>query len=1005
MTSLYVLGAWILRVLSASHDALVVPAGLVTAAMPLVVVALAVRTAFRLRSAAWWTLAAAGCTWVVATAVAEVNEVLVEQVTYPSPADALYVLVMPLILSATWMLAHTGSSRSEKLRSLFDGLFIAASVKLVFWLVVLGGERAAELGTLGAVATVIYVVTDILVVTTVQSSREIANRERLDLRLLAIAFTLLTFADGLYAYQRANDSYGGLYVPDLAWLAAFAVLGWGAVHGRQPTGGQVRQKIRDIQLLAVGSAALAATAWTIVAKGELEAMQGGCIIVIALIGSARQYFAQRETDELRAQLEQKIVDLSRSEHRFRAVFDGIHDGIAVVGPDRRLVSVNPSFSRMVGRPAHELIGRDTLSFVALEDRERLLRLAYDHEESITLTQSHLLTASGELLPVETSLANLTDDPTVGGFVLTMRDISQRLDQERQLSESKERFRRSFDAAPIGMVLVRSDGRIIEANGAYARMLGRTVDELVGSPIELTTHPDDIPAERERMAQMLADDSGPVQFEKRLVHAEGHHVWVSMTASIVRLPNGDHEFVKQIEDITERRATLAKLAHNARHDMLTGLANRAHFEERLAEALTAAHGTGERIAVAFFDVDRFKVVNDTLGHRHGDALLRVVASRLAEATRGDDVIARFGGDEFTALFRRIDDEGHARAVAQRVVDHVCRPIESDDGETFVSLSVGIALSTPSMDARAVDHLLRDADAAMYRAKGAGRDRIEVHVEGTPSHSADLMRLANDLHRAQERGELVMHYQPILRLDDGLVRTLEALLRWQHPTRGVVNPSQFIPLAEDTGLIVPIGAWALEEVCRQIAEWNGVRRARGASVLRATVNVSSRQLDGGDFADTVTRILRETGADPDWIWLEITEGALMRDTTETIATMRRLRDLGVHLAIDDFGTGYSSLAYLRRFPVEALKIDRSFVAGLGENEEDTTIVRAIVDLAHALGLFAVAEGVETEAQRAELERIGCELAQGWLFGAALPATAIEDPSAVASWQKLSGSATPR
>ncbi|HEX7094377.1 MAG TPA: EAL domain-containing protein [Acidimicrobiales bacterium] len=1003
-TVLYVLIAWLLRVVAGSNTTAGVVSLVLSTAVPLTVVALTIRTARRLRSRTWWTFAVAGALWVVASVIGEVLEVVRGGSTYPSPAEALFLVVMAILLTATWRFSHSGATRREKLRSLFDGLVIAAALMLVFWSVVLGPAKTDELGTIGSVLITVYVVCDILVVTTVQSSREFLRPESVGLRLLARAFVVFGVADALFAYQVSTDSYGQPWLPDLGWLAAFAMLGWAAYLGGEASGSEVRRRVRNLQLNGAVAAASAAVAVSIVVNGGLTANQAWCVLVVVVVGAARQYFAQTENDELQRRLERQLVARSQSEARFRNVFDGLSDGVAVVTADAHIKEANAALAEMLGVPRDALIGIDAMSLIASEDRERLSRNDWllDKRSLVTVRAR---TASGRSIPIEINVADLVDDPAVGGFVITTRDISERLARERELSESKERFRRAFEAAPIGMLLVASDGRIIAANEAFARMLGRCVDELVGASVESTTHPDDVEAEQRRIRELLESDAATAQWEKRLVRADGRQVWVSVTVSVVRLPSGAHELVKQIEDITERRQVLAQLAYMARYDALTGLANRAHFEERLAEALTVASRQGERVAVAFFDVDRFKVINDTLGHRHGDELLRVVAARLVEATREEDTVARFGGDEFTAVFRGVRDEAEARAIVQRVTEHVCRPIEFGGGETFVSLSVGLALSSPNMDASAVDHLLRDADAAMYRAKGAGRGRVEVHVDGSSVSSVNLLRLSNDLHRAQERGELDVHYQPMVRLDDGHIRTLEALLRWRHPQLGMVTPSQFLPLAEDTGLVVPIGAWVFETVCQQMVEWNAALRATKRPPLRATVNVSSRQLDVEGFSDTVARILARTGADPDWMWLEITEGALMRDTTDTISTLRRLRDLGVHLAIDDFGTGYSSLAYLRRFPVEALKIDRSFVAGLGENDEDTTIVRAIVDLAHALGLFAVAEGVETEAQRDELERIGCELAQGWLFAAAAPASAITDPAAVTGWPSVSGSAALR
>jgi diguanylate cyclase (GGDEF)-like protein len=450
------------------------------------------------------------------------------------------------------------------------------------------------------------------------------------------------------------------------------------------------------------------------------------------------------------------------------------------------------------------------------------------------------------------------------------------------------------------------------------------------------------------------------------------------------------FVCQIEDVTERRARGELLAHQAIHDPLTGLPNRVLFVDRLQRALREG-GHASQLAVLFLDIDHFKVVNDSLGHPAGDRLLVALADRLRATIRPSDTVARFGGDEFTVLCTGVPDEATALELARRLAEAVAKPIALAEGEVFVTASVGIAISGTELETP--ETLLRNADAAMYRAKEQGRARSELFRADAHAQAVRHLRTGNELHRALERGELRMHYQPIVSLETGRIAGFEALLRWEHPKRGLVGPDEFVGLAEETGLVVPIGSWALEESCRQAEYWH----SHGSNIT-ISVNLSPRQLAEPGLPNDVARVLQATRVNPDLVWLEITETALMRDAESAVRALGALRALGVHLAVDDFGTGYSSMTYLKRFPVEALKVDRTFVDGIGRDAEDSAICTAVVSLAHALGLRAVAEGVETPEQIAELRTLGCELAQGYLFGRPAPPDTFGDRPDQQQWASL-------
>jgi diguanylate cyclase (GGDEF)-like protein len=428
--------------------------------------------------------------------------------------------------------------------------------------------------------------------------------------------------------------------------------------------------------------------------------------------------------------------------------------------------------------------------------------------------------------------------------------------------------------------------------------------------------------------------------------------------------------RTLNNVRQLKALNERLEHQAYHDPLTRLANRTRFVDRLEKAL-ARHSEGS-LALLFLDLDNFKLINDSLGHQVGDALLLAVTERLKACARAEDTIARLGGDEFTILLENIPDVHDAVRMAERIAARLEAPFTLAGQEMFVGVSVGITIA--SGDEQGPDDLLRQADVAMYRAKANGKGRYELFDRSMGSRAIERLELETDLRRAVERGEFLLHYQPIINLDTGEVCEVEALVRWQHPRRGLVPPGVFIPLAEETGLIVPLGQWVLEEAARQARRW---QTEFPSTRLTMSVNLSGRQLQRPSVVQDVARVLQGTGLPPASLKLEITESVAMQDAESTIETLRRLKEVGVQLAIDDFGTGFSSLAYLNRFPIDALKVDRSFVARLGDSPEDRAVVRTIVALAKALDLVVTAEGIETIEQAEQLRTQGCDLGQGFYF----------------------------
>jgi diguanylate cyclase (GGDEF)-like protein/PAS domain S-box-containing protein len=552
-------------------------------------------------------------------------------------------------------------------------------------------------------------------------------------------------------------------------------------------------------------------------------------------------------------------------------------------------------------------------------------------------------------------------------------------------ESEERFRSSFDDAVIGMCLSTPDGRLSRVNPAFCHMLGRTREELEGMTWAQITAPEDLRDSRALLEGMLSGGDDRGHGEKRYLHADGHPVWASMSARLVRRENGEPlHFITQIQDISAQKAAADALAHQALHDPLTGLPNRTLFNDRLEHALARSRRNGGRLAVVFIDVDRFKVVNDSLGHESGDWLLQQMGSRLAQAIRASDSVARFGGDEFVVLFDQVADERTAMLLTDRVRRELERPFSLEGDEDFyATVSLGVALSGPTT--RAVD-LVRDADAAMYRAKAAGGADAELFDFAMRDAAVERLRTERALRRGLLRDELRLHYQPIWSLESREVVAVEALVRWERPGHELVPPGAFIGVAEEVGLMQQLGEWVLREACRQAAAW---RAELGPDApLPIHVNVSSRELEQPDLPGVVARALADAGLDPADLVLEITESGLLERTQRPVSVLRAIKETGVRIALDDFGTGYSSLSYLERFPIDELKLDREFIARMASGDDDPVLVRAILDMAHALGLVVVAEGIETEEQATVLRELGCERAQGYALARPAAAEAVAE-----------------
>jgi diguanylate cyclase (GGDEF)-like protein/PAS domain S-box-containing protein len=568
-----------------------------------------------------------------------------------------------------------------------------------------------------------------------------------------------------------------------------------------------------------------------------------------------------------------------------------------------------------------------------------------------------------------------------GRVWSFRDVTETRRTEEALRDSEKRYRTLFERNLAGVYRTTLDGRVLDCNDAFARIFGYSArEEVVGRPAgDFYPSPEAHEATmgRLRERQLLANH------EECLRRRDGSLVWILENGHIIEGVDGAPGMIEgTIIDITDRKRAEEQVKHLAFHDALTGLPNRLLFQDRLNMAVLSAHRSGQRIAVLFLDLDRFKVINDSLGHSVGDELLRQVSARLGTSVREGDTVARLGGDEFTVLAAGIGGDDDSPTIGRKILSAIRLPFFIDGQELFITTSVGIAVyPTDGEDAEA---LVRNADTAMYRAKEQGRDNCQLYTPGMNSKALERLSLENRLRQAIHNEELILQYQPLIDLESGQIRGAEALVRWEHPELGLLPPGEFISLAEVSGLIVPIGEWVLRTACRQAREWH----ALGFPHLSIAVNLSARQFQQADLVDHVREALLLADLPAGSLDLEITESNAMQNAELSISTLWDLKNLGVRLSMDDFGTGYSSLNYLKRFPIDRIKIDQSFVRDVTSDPDDAAIAAAMIALAHSLQLTVVAEGVETESQLAFIREQQCDEMQGFLFSPPVPAERFEE-----------------
>jgi len=676
-------------------------------------------------------------------------------------------------------------------------------------------------------------------------------------------------------------------------------------------------------------------------------------------------------------------ELRRAEENFRSIFENAVEGIFRTTPEGGYLQVNPALARIYGFDSPEELMRNFRDisvqlYVEPGRRDEFIRGMQERDEIFDF-ESAIRRKDGSVIWISENARVVKDENgSVRYYEGTVMDITQRRAMQIALERQNALFGQLFENTPLAIVLVDIHGNIVEVNKGFEALFGYTREEVLGRDNRLFIVPEEQLTEVSNVRQRVLEGE-IVQRESVRKTSSGDLVPVNILGSPVCIGGTTTNIFWVYQDISERKEFERQIIHQAFHDSLTGLPNRSLFSERLGRAVERMKRRPEyNFAAMLIDLNKFKWVNDSLGHQAGDALLVEVAARMSRCVRSMDTVARLGGDEFAILLEEFRANKEVVAVANRIQNEMRRPFLWEGKEILSGASVGIVLQ--ARDYSKAGDVLRDADIAMYKAKERGRGHL-VFSNRMRQEVLEVITMENELRHAIEREEMVLHYQPIYDVDGEALEGFEALVRWNHPQQGLIGPDRFIPLAEESGLIVPLGQWVINAACRQLQAWDRETGPDGCG-LSMSVNLSCKQFAQHSLVEMVSKCLRENAIAPSRLKLEITESAIVHDPATAADKLHRLKDLGVGLAVDDFGTGYSSLSYLRQFPVDILKIDRSFISGTETPKENAEIVRSIVDMAHSLGLRVTAEGVETPEQLERLQSIRCDRAQGYMFAKPLP-----------------------
>ncbi len=680
-------------------------------------------------------------------------------------------------------------------------------------------------------------------------------------------------------------------------------------------------------------------------------------------------------------LRTEFLELTEREERFRQIAENVREVFFVISAKTdEILYISPTYETVWGRSCQSLYEDPQSwlfaihpedSFKAIATIETQFRTGDDFEEEYRIIRpdQSICWVRVRAFPVRDVMGK------VNRFVGIAEDITKRRDAEEALRKSEEQFRLTFEMAPIGMAISTLKGKFTRVNYALSNALGYSQAELLELSFAEISHPDDWETHHNLEKMLINSEESNFQIEKRFIAKDGRIVDTLLKVVVVcDVNNTPLHFNNQIVDITERKDMEQQLLHDALHDTLTGLPNRALFMDRLEQQLKRSQRQGGYLfAVLFLDLDRFKVVNDSVGHLIGDKLLIEIGRRLEKSIAPTDTVARLGGDEFTILLEDISNKSQAILVAESIYQTLTFPFHIQGYELFTTASIGIALSSHGYEKP--EDILRDADLTMYSAKEQGKARYEVFDYSLRDRALQRLELETDLRRALDRGEFEVYYQPITSLALGTLSGFEALARWNHPLKGAIGPADFIPVCEETGLIIPLGNWLLEEACKTARSWQ--LKYPEHPPIKMSVNLSAQQFREPQLVDEVERILAATNLAGKFLKLEITESVLIDNLEMVTEIILSLRKQEIQFSIDDFGTGYSSLSYLHRFPVDTIKIDRSFVSQMQADGENSAIVKAIITLAHMLNMDVIAEGIETTSQLAQLKLLQCEYGQGFFF----------------------------
>ncbi|MEJ2590065.1 MAG: EAL domain-containing protein [Candidatus Thiodiazotropha sp.] len=668
--------------------------------------------------------------------------------------------------------------------------------------------------------------------------------------------------------------------------------------------------------------------------------------------------------------------------RFRTLLDHTSDFVILLTlPEGTVTDANTAFGRLLDKPVNDLIDRSFLSLGIAEAAAILDTLRRDMTTDSATTEPPTHSAIVEFgspqspIWLELTYRNAEVDNTCYG-ILVGRDVTDRLRNEQMVSRLLAEKQALLDNALVGIAMLR-ERRIVSCNRRLEEMFGYAAGALTNQSTRVLYPSDEAFRLTGHHAYLSLEQSPSYGSTLEMVKADGSLFWVELTGRALDMAQPQAGSIWIFTDISERKAAEARARYLSYHDTLTGLPNRSLADDRLRQAVSIAEREGTKTALLVVDLDRFKTVNDSLGHSVGDRLLIEVAKRIKACLRDTDTVCRQGGDEFLVLLPDLGEADACIAVLAKLAAKLALPFDIEGVELSTTVSVGIAVYPD--DGSDLETLLKKADMAMYRAKEAGRDTYRFFNEDMNDEAVERLAMHADLRRALDAGEFELHYQPQIEIASGVLVGAEALLRWNHPDAGLIPPGRFIPLAEETGLIVPIGEWVLHEACREAAQW----QRNGLPDLVVAVNLSALQFKHGDIVHSVTRALEASGLDPTLLELELTESILIQDTETVLATVMHLKHMGVKLSIDDFGTGYSSLAYLKTFRVDKLKIDRSFICDLASDPESAAIVRAVVHMARSLGLRTIAEGVESQQVLDHLRLYHCDEAQGYYLSRPVPA----------------------